>query len=103
MKITIIYLFLFSTGFVIAGLIFLLGQIIIIAIWKHLQYRYRKEENLFSSNSSFGSTSSVIHAHHQQRHKSANSRTSSPVCSARNDSLSKLYASGMQGRYGQQF
>ncbi|XP_037949968.1 uncharacterized protein LOC119681385 [Teleopsis dalmanni] len=80
-------------GLVIAGALFLLAQLTVIAIWKTVQKRNKKERYLYqhepAPSVSYGAPTAMVYG---QAHVGTAS-----------DTLGKLYESGMTGRYGQQF
>ncbi|XP_037944044.1 uncharacterized protein LOC119676858 [Teleopsis dalmanni] len=82
-------------GLVVAGTIFLLAQLAVIAIWTFL-YQRRKKERGYSSSKDHKSNSSNF--------STQSSSTRSKIASnGRAESLNKLYDSGFAGRHGRHF
>ncbi|XP_055850197.1 uncharacterized protein LOC129914815 [Episyrphus balteatus] len=80
-------------GLIIASAMFLLAQLTVIAIWKKVQKRNKKETYLYNHHQAHPNTPSNF----------APNMVYGQPCGSPSDTLGKLYDSGMSGRYGQQF
>lgn len=79
--------FISFLGLIVAGTVFLLAQLAVIAIWTYLWQRRRKQRSLENATSS----------------TYASSVPTPTLPGSRTDSLSKLYDHSFAGRHGRQF
>ncbi|EDW83725.1 uncharacterized protein Dwil_GK13524 [Drosophila willistoni] len=89
-------------GLVFAGALFLLAQLSIFGIWKTVQRRTRKERYLYHHDPTPTITYGAPTMLYGPPPPPPSSAASSHMGSAK-DTLSKLYDSGINGRYGQQY
>ena len=86
-------------GLVIAAALFLLAQLTVIAIWKTVQKRSKKDRFLYQHDGASPAMSYVAPTLvYGQMHGSVSGNSSNGNAA---DTLGKLYDSGMTGRYGQ--
>ncbi|KAH8407238.1 hypothetical protein KR222_010952 [Zaprionus bogoriensis] len=88
-------------GLIFAGSLFLLAQLSIFGIWKTVQRRTRKERYLYQQEP----TPTITYGAPTMLYGPPPSTASAAAshASSAQDTLSKLYDSGMNGRYGQQY
>ncbi|XP_068153531.1 uncharacterized protein nyo [Drosophila tropicalis] len=89
-------------GLIFAGALFLLAQLSIFGIWKTVQRRTRKERYLYHHDPTPTITYGAPTMLYGPPPPPPSSAASSHMGSAK-DTLSKLYDSGINGRYGQQY
>ncbi|KAH8294974.1 hypothetical protein KR018_004866 [Drosophila ironensis] len=91
-------------GLIMAGGLFLLAQLSIFGIWKTVQRRTRKERYLYQHEPTptitYGAPTML---YGPPPSSSAASSSGASYGGSAKDTLSKLYDSGINGRYGQQF
>ncbi|KAH8243374.1 hypothetical protein KR032_006925 [Drosophila birchii] len=91
-------------GLIMAGGLFLLAQLSIFGIWKTVQRRTSKERYLYQHEPTptitYGSPTML---YGPPPPSSAGSSSGASYVGSAKDTLSKLYDSGINGRYGQQF
>ncbi|XP_067616785.1 uncharacterized protein [Eurosta solidaginis] len=94
-------------GVIVASALFLLAQFTIYIIWKTVQKRTKKERYLYQHDAATVSTygaSPMVYGKAPTKHcGGVTVAAHSVVSSNANDTLGKLYDSGMTGRYGQQY
>ncbi|KAI9577188.1 uncharacterized protein LOC119641829 [Glossina fuscipes] len=95
-------------GLVIAGAVFLLAQLTVIVIWNTVQKRTKKERYLYRHDSppstiNYGSPNTMIYGQSNSGSSSSSTSHHHNNQGNANDTLNKLYDSGMSGRYGQQY
>ncbi|EDV94507.1 uncharacterized protein LOC6567315 [Drosophila grimshawi] len=89
-------------GLIFAGSLFLLAQLSIFGIWKTVQRRTKKERYLYQQDPTPTITYGAPTILYGPPPPAGSVSGASHVSSAK-DTLSKLYDSGINGRYGQQF
>ncbi|XP_062127129.1 uncharacterized protein LOC133839544 [Drosophila sulfurigaster albostrigata] len=90
-------------GLIFAGSLFLLAQLSIFGIWKTVQRRTHKERYLYQQEPTPTITYGAPTILYGPPPSSASSVGGASHLSSAKDTLNKLYDSGINGRYGQQF
>ncbi|XP_017144978.1 uncharacterized protein LOC108157435 [Drosophila miranda] len=90
-------------GLIMAGALFLLAQLSIFGIWKTVQRRTHKERYLYQHEPTPTITYGAPTILYGPPPPSSASSAASHMGHSAKDTLSKLYDSGINGRYGQQY
>ncbi|EDW16482.1 uncharacterized protein LOC6574997 [Drosophila mojavensis] len=90
-------------GLIFAGSLFLLAQLSIFGIWKTVQRRTRKERYLYQQDPTPTITYGAPTILYGPPPAAASSMAGASHANSAKDTLSKLYDSGINGRYGQQY